>query len=71
MPGKETTYFKVTAAFQQGCLKITPNLSCAHNSHYTRSMAGPVLARMAGWKVPGCARACVLVRMYGRERVCA
>ena len=49
--------------------KNNPRLPCAHRSHRTSSVAGPVPARMAEWKVPGCvcvrARACVCLRGEG------
>lgn len=49
--------------------KNNPRLPCAHRSHRTSSVAGPVPARMAGWKVPGCvcvrAQACMCLRGEG------
>lgn len=50
----ETTYFKVAAASQQGCLKIIPNLPCAHSSHCISSMAGLLPAGKAAGKAAGC-----------------
>ena len=64
MPEKETTYFEVTAASKQGCLKITP--VC----HVLTALTAP--AQWRAWCQPGwqCGRfqaACVC----GRGCACA
>jgi hypothetical protein len=63
MPEKrETTYFKVAAASQQGCLKITPNLLCTQSSQGTCLVADLV--------PHGCPGQCVCVCVCVHAHTC-